>query len=60
MSNFLEGKKTYIGLLVTVIGMTGLSAYVAPEESEALFKALFEIVGICVAIYGRFVARTEG
>lgn len=58
MSKFLEGKKTYIGLIVTVIGMSGLSAYVAPEESEALAQAVFQIAGICLAVYGRYATKT--
>lgn len=58
LSKILEGKKTYIGIIIAVIGMTSLTQYISPEEMETTMKAIFELVGITLAVYGRAVART--
>ena len=57
MSRLLEGKKTYIGLAVTLFGVLGLTAWITPVETEALWTAVFEIAGIVFAIYGRIVTK---
>jgi len=57
MKKLLEGKKTFIGIAIAVLGMTGAAAFISPDESEALFNAIFQIVGIAVAVYGRVVAK---
>ena len=58
MQKFLEGKKTYIGLVVALVGVFGLASYVSPAEATELINNLFSIVGICFAIYGRVVAKS--
>ncbi len=55
----IEGKKTYIGLAVTLFGVLGLTAWITPTETEALWKAVFEIVGIGLAVYGRAVTKAK-
>ena len=57
MSKILAGKKTYIGLIVTLVGVFGLTKFISPAEAETLMKSIFEIVGIVIAMYGRFVAK---
>ncbi len=57
MQSFLDGKRTWIGLAVTIIGATGLSKYVAPDQATALLDALFQVVGIVIAIYGNARAQ---
>jgi len=56
---FLEGKKTFVGLGVLLIGAFGLSNYIAPDEWEQLIKLSFELVGLVVVIYGRIVAKPK-
>ena len=55
----LDGKKTYIGLAVTLFGVLGLSAWITPAETEALWTSIFEIAGIVFAIYGRIVTKGQ-
>lgn len=59
MQSFLDGKRTWIGLAVTIIGATGLSKYVAPDQAAALFDALFQVVGIIIAIWGNQKAQKK-
>ena len=59
MKQILEGKKTYIGLAITLFGLFGLVAYITPEETERVFTMLFEFVGIGIAVYGRIVAKPK-
>lgn len=59
LSKVLEGKKTYIGLIVTVVGMTSLASIITPAESTELLDNIFKIVGIVLAVYGRAVTKTK-
>lgn len=59
MKKILEGKKTYIGLGVTVFGLLGLTAYITPAETEQLWTLIFELAGIALAVYGRAVAKSK-
>jgi len=55
----LEGKKTYIGLVVALIGVLNLTKYISPEEAEHAMKLIFELIGIAIAVYGRAVAKPK-
>ena len=57
MTKFFEGKKTYIGLVVALIGVFGLGSYISPTEATELVNNLFAITGIIVAIYGRIATK---
>lgn len=57
MMKFLEGKKTYIGLAVTLAGVFGLSEYVLPSEIEIAGESIMTLIGIAIAVYGRYVAK---
>lgn len=59
MLNLLEGKKTYIGLAVALIGVLGLTNYITPDETEQAMSLIFELAGILIAVYGRFVAKPK-
>jgi hypothetical protein len=50
----LDGKKTYIGLAVTLAGIMGLTKYIAPEELVKSLTSVIEIFGIAFAAYGRW------
>lgn len=55
MNTFLEiinGKKTYIGIVVTIIGMTGAAKYVTPEQITSLLSGILDIAGIVITIIG--------
>lgn len=53
----LEGKKTYIGIVVTIVGMTGLARFISDGEVTTVLNSIFEVVGVVVAVYGRRVAQ---
>lgn len=58
-TSFMDGKKTYVGLLVTLFGVLGISRYISPEELEKTINLLIELVGIGIAVYGRSVAKSQ-
>ena len=57
LQTILEGRKTYLGLAVTLVGIFGLSKYITGEETTQLLNSIFEIAGVVIAIYGRAVAK---
>lgn len=57
MSNFLQGRKTYIGLAVALLGVLGFGSLISEEELGRSVDLVLELVGIAVGVYGRFVAR---
>jgi len=59
MTNFFEGKKTYIGLIITLLGIVGLSDIISLEELTQGVELGISLVGIVIAVYGRIVARTR-
>ncbi len=48
----INGYKTYIGLVVTIVGLTGLSKNVTSEQLSTILNGVFEIVGILITIIG--------
>jgi len=48
----MNGYKTYIGIIVTIVGATGLAKYITPEQLTTILNNVFEIVGIVVTIVG--------
>ena len=57
ISNLLEGRKTYIGLVIALIGVLGLNKYVAEAELAELLNKTLEVVGLAMAMYGRYKAK---
>ena len=57
--SFLEGKKTWIGLIITVIGMTGASQYVTGDQLADILDKFFSIAGIVMAVYGNWHAHQK-
>jgi uncharacterized membrane protein YGL010W len=53
----LEGKKTFIGIAVFVIGWMGVSHYVTSGEVTTIVDNLFQLIGTALAIYGRIKAK---
>lgn len=56
MQAFLEGRKTYIGIITLLIGALGVSKYVTDIEVSQIVDAVLTVVGAVVAIYGRYKA----
>lgn len=55
ISTMLKGKKTYIGLIIALIGVFGVGQYITPVEGTTLVNNIWSTVGILMAIYGRIV-----
>lgn len=48
----MNGYKTYVGVLVTILGMTGAAKYISSEQLTVVLSNVFEIVGIVITIVG--------
>lgn len=53
----LEGKKTYIGIVVALLGAIGVFKYVSEGDLTTTLNTLAEVVGLGIAAYGRFKAK---
>ncbi|NTU73638.1 hypothetical protein HGB07_05755 [Candidatus Roizmanbacteria bacterium] len=50
--NILNGYKTYIGLIVTAIGLIGASDYITTDELTQLIDAIVLIIGSVITVIG--------
>lgn len=50
----LNGKKTYIGLIITLLGTAGLSQYISEGEVSQIVDLVMQVSGILFAAYGRY------
>ena len=53
----LEGKKTWIGIAITVLGMVGLGNLFTASQASELIDAGLKIVGIITTGYGNYKAH---
>lgn len=56
LNKIMEGKKTYFGLLLTVLGIAGLGSLISGQELNVLADSVMKIAGIAIAVYGRINA----
>ena len=59
LSKLLEGKKTYIGLAIALLGVFGFGSIISESEANQAVNLVVELVGIIVAIYGRIKAKPK-
>ena len=52
----LEGKKTYIGIVVALAGASGLSRFVSEGDLTTTLNTILELLGLAIATYGRYKA----
>jgi len=53
ISEFMDGKKTYVGIGVMVLGMFGVAKYVGIETDVAnVINSGFQFFGAVLALYG--------
>lgn len=55
----LEGKKTYMGLVIALAGALGLFRYISEGDLSTILNSTAEIVGIVFAAYGRYKAKPK-
>jgi hypothetical protein len=57
MKSFLDGKRTWIGLIITIAGMTGASKYVSNDDLTNMLDLSFQIVGAGIVAWGNYKAQ---
>ena len=57
--NILEGYKTWIGIAVTIIGLTGLAKFITPEQFQTAVNEIADVVGIALTVYGNYQAHKK-
>ena len=55
----LAGKKTYIGIVVALVGALGLFRYVSEGDITTTLNTLTEVLGLAFAAYGRYKAKPK-
>lgn len=53
----LDGYKTWIGIIITVLGAIGLGYLITATQLGDLIDAVLKIVGIAITVYGNFKAH---
>ena len=59
MQSFLDGKRTWIGLILTVAGIIGAGKYISNDNLSQLLDLIFQVVGLVVAVYGNWKAQKK-
>ena len=55
----MQGYKTWIGILVTVLGLIGFGDIVSADQLADVIDAVLKIVGIAVTVYGNIKAHSQ-
>lgn len=55
----LEGKKTWIGIIITVLGYLGLGQLISADQVGTLIDLGVQLVGIVVTVYGNYKAHQK-
>lgn len=50
----LQGYKTWIGLILTLLGFTGMYKYVTQDQVAQMLDLASQIIGLGIAIYGNY------
>lgn len=53
----LEGKKTYIGLVIIVLGWLGIGGIISESDVTIVVDNIIQLVGIVIAVYGRYMTN---
>lgn len=55
----MEGYKTYIGLLITVLGLFGLGYVVSADQLGVVIDSTLKIIGVVMAVYGNIKSHQK-
>lgn len=55
----LNGYKTYIGLVISILGFFGLGDLVTADQLGHVIDLVLQLVGTLIAIYGNFKAHEK-
>jgi len=59
MQKFLEGYKTWSGIILTIVGLIGLPSWISEGQLSSLLESLFVILGILVSVYGNYKSHKQ-
>ena len=55
----LEGKKTYLGIIIALAGAFGVFKYVGESDFTTTLNTILEFAGLLIAAYGRYKAKPK-
>lgn len=56
IKTMLKGYKTYAGIILMVLGMTGATKYISQEEASVLMDKIFTIINLSMEVGGVLLA----
>lgn len=59
ISHLMQGKKTYAGIIITVIGLLGVSQYITGAEVAQTYDLILQFAGIVLTVYGRVATKAK-
>ena len=59
MQIFLDGKKTWIGLLLIALGYFGWGDLISADKLGQTFDLVTQLVGLAVSVYGNWKAHKK-
>ena len=55
----MKGYKTYTGLVITLLGLIGVSKWFSASETAQVADIILQAVGLLLALYGRMQANKK-
>lgn len=55
----LQGSRTWLGILLTVLGLLGWGDLVSSDQVAELTNGITQLVGIALAVFGNYKAHRE-
>ena len=52
----MKGKKTYVGIVIALLGYVGVSQYFGAVDSAQFADSIVQLAGLVMAAYGRYKA----
>ncbi len=59
ISQIMEGRKTWTGLIILILGLIGFGDIIAEDQIAAIINNLCELVGTIMAIYGNIISHSK-
>lgn len=56
-NNIMEGIKTFVGILISLLGALRLGEIISNDEAMIILDSFMQFAGLAIAVYGRIKAR---
>ena len=56
IKNMLKGYKTYTGIILIILGMSGATKYISVDEANVLIDKIFQIINLSLEVGGVLLA----